>query len=104
MSANAMSVCARDNLVSAFADATLSEGQFHFGKCGGLLRKVIYLHRGRDSRFAQKTVLISQVAEVFCSDFNPCFPIAKVPLTPGRWGFPICELIFDGKTVAQTMM
>ena len=62
-----MSVCARDNLASAFADETLSEGQFHFGKCGGRLRKVIYLHRSRDSRFAQKTVLISQVAGTFCT-------------------------------------
>ena len=99
-----MTVCARDNLASAVADATLSEGQFHFGKCGGRLRKVIYLYLSRDSRFAQKTVLISQVAEVFCSDFNPCFPIAKVPLTPGRCGFTICELILDGKTIVQTMM
>ena len=84
VSANAMSVCARDNIVSAFADATLSEGQSHFGKCGGRLRKVIYLHRSRDSRFAQKTVLISQVGDVFCSDFKPWFPIAKALLTPGR--------------------
>ena len=84
ISANAMSVCARDNITSAFADATLSEGQFHFGKCGGRLRKVIYLHRSRDSRFAQKTVLISQVEDVFCSDFKPWYPIAKAPLMPGR--------------------
>ena len=54
ISVNAMTVCARDNIVSAFADATLSEGQSHFGKCDGRLRKVIYLHRSRDSRFAQK--------------------------------------------------
>ena len=79
-----MTVCARDNITSAIADATLSEGQSYFGKCGGRLRKVIYLHRSRDSRFAQETVLISQVAEVFCSDLKPCFPIAKAPLTPGR--------------------
>ena len=104
ISVNAMTVCARDNIVSAFADVTLSEGQSHFGKCDGRLRKVIYLHRSRDSRFAQKTVLMSQVEDVFCSDFKPWYPIAKVSLTPGRWWFPICELIFDGKTIAQIMM
>ena len=79
-----MTVCARDNIASAIADATLSEGQSYFGKCGGRLRKVIYLHRSRDSRFVQKTALISQVEDVFCSDFKPWFPIAKVTLMPGR--------------------
>ena len=104
ISANAMTVCTRDNITSAFADATLSEGQFHFGKCGGRLRKVIYLHRSRDSHFAQETVLISQVSDVFCSDFNHWFPIAKVPLMPGRCGFFICELISDSEIIAQITM
>ena len=66
----AMTVCASDNFIFAVAIAGLRKGQFHFGKC--------------DSRFAQETTLISQVADVFCSNFKPWFPIAKEPLTPGR--------------------
>ena len=53
----AMTVCARDNFIFAVAIAGLRKGQFHFGKC--------------DSRFAQETTLISQVADVFCSVFKP---------------------------------
>ena len=53
----AMRVCARDNFISANAIAVLRKGQFHFGKC--------------DSRFAQEAALISQVADVFCSNFKP---------------------------------
>ena len=71
-------------------DERLRKGQFHFGKC--------------DSRFAQEAALISQVADVFCSNFKPWFPIAKAPLTPGRWRFTVCELILDGKTTVQMMM
>ena len=71
-------------------DERLHKGQFHFGKC--------------DSRFAQEAALISQVADVFCSDFKPWFPIAKASLTPGRWMFTICELIFDSETIAQIKM
>ena len=53
----AMTVCASDNFIFAVAIASLHKGQFHFGKC--------------DSRFAQEAALISQVADVFCSDFKP---------------------------------
>ena len=66
----AMSVCASDNFIIAVAIAVLRKGQFHFGKC--------------DSRFAQEAALISQVADVFYSEFKPWFSIAKAPLTPGR--------------------
>ena len=52
----AMTVCASDNFIFAVAIAGLRKGQFHFGKC--------------DSRFAQEAALISQVADVFCSDFK----------------------------------
>ena len=53
----AMRVCARDNFIFAVAIAGLRKGQFHFGKC--------------DSRFAQEAALISQMGDVFCSDFKP---------------------------------
>ena len=85
-------------------DGVLCMWQFHYRGCDDGLRKWQF-HFGKcDSRFAQETTLISQVADVFCSVFKPWFPIAKAPLTPGRWRFTVCELILDGKTTVQMMM
>ena len=85
-------------------DEGLRKWQFRYRGCDGRLRKWQFHYRGCDSRFAQETTLISQVADVFCSDFKPWFPIAKESLTPGRWRFTVCELILDGKTIVQIKM